>query len=96
MGTIKSLVLERLQQKGEVASCERVGEIVAKLLAPICKLLPDGTPEGNEYVKILSKSMDIGMCPSNLLVKKVVDERDDLCDYPCLRQRLECAINDWK
>ena len=97
MATLKSMVADKLGQKGENPSCGRIREIVRRMFDEICKSLPDGTLVGDEYARAISKSMDrAGLDPVDVLVESVMEDRDDLCDYPLLRRRLECAIKCWK
>ena len=96
MATIKSMVENKLRRKGQSTNCEYVREIVRKLLDRICESLPDGTIEGGEFENAISKSMDhAGIDPVGVLVESAMEDRNDLCDYPLIRQKLEHAINNW-
>lgn len=97
MATIRSMVEDKLRQKDESTSCGRVREIIRKMLDGICKSLPDGTLVGDEFANAISKSLDhAGTDPIDMLVEVAIEERDDLCEYPQLRHKLECAIKYWK
>ena len=97
MATIKSMVSDKLRQKGERPNCERIREIVRRIINRLCEPLPDGTPEGHEFEYMISKSLDrVGTGPNDILVDAAIEERNDLCEYPHLRHNLECAIKDWK
>ena len=97
MATIKSMIEDKLRQKGESPNCGRIRGIVRKLIDRICESQPDGKLEGREFVNVISQAMDqVGTEPIDMLVDMAMEDRNDLCDYPIIRQRLERAINDWR
>ena len=94
MATIKTMVVEKLQQEGRSTADDTIKEVIHRKMKEICKLLPDGTPEGREFADIMFKHLGEGHEKMvAVLVDKVMEVRDDLCDYPHLRQKLIGDIN---
>lgn len=97
MITIRSMIANKLRQKGESDHSKFVREIACRLLERVCEELPDETPEGREFADVMLKLQDqSGVNPIDVLVASVMEERDDLACYPKIRLKLESAINDWK
>lgn len=90
MATIRAMVEEKQQQGGHSTDAEIVKEKIRRQLAEVCNLLPNETPVGLEFASITSKLLDHRIHDDAVwtLVEKAMNERDDLCDYPHLRQEL--------
>ena len=93
---IRTMVEEKLKQKGWGVSDENVREIIRKLLNRICELLPnDKSQISEEFASIMFNNIGQNKVVE-ILVGKAIDERDDLLGYKCLRQKIEKAINMWR
>lgn len=76
MATIKSMVVEKLRQKGQSVDDEMVTTIVRRHLVGICQLLPNKTPEGREFERLLSEVLPKREdCSAALLIGKPADEQ---------------------
>ena len=95
MATISAMVAEKQQQGGLSTDAEIIKEKIRRHLAEVCKLLPDDTPVGREFANVMFKLQDHRKHEDavKILVEKAMNERDDLCDYPLLRQKLVGKIN---
>ena len=89
------MVAEKQQQGGHSTDAEIVKEKIRRDLAEVCNLLPNETPVGLEFASVMSKLLDhrIHDDAVRTLAEKAMNERDDLCDYPLLRQKLVGKIN---
>ena len=95
--TIKMMVEEKLVQKGWGISDTNVRDILKKILNRICDQLPQGNSKiSAEFVKVMFNSSTGTDKVIDVLIEKVVNERDDLVDYVSIRQEPENAINKWR
>ena len=90
MATIRSMVAEKQQQGGHSTDVEIIKEKIRRHLVEACKLLPNGTPEGLEFASVMAELHELREFKDAIdaLVAKAMNERDDLQDYPFLRQEL--------
>ena len=95
MATIRAMVAEKQQQGGHSTDVEIIKEKIRRHLAEVCKLLPDDTSVGREFANVMFELQDCLKHEDAVkrLVEKAMNERDDLCDYPLLRQKLVDEIN---
>ena len=95
MATIRAMVAEKQQQGGHSTDTETITGKIRQHLAEVCKLLPDETPIGREFAKVMFELKDHRNYEDAVktLVEKAMNERDDLRDYPLLRQKLVDEIN---
>ena len=94
--SIRTMVAEKLKQKGWGVSDENVREIIRKLLNRICELLPkDKAQISEEFASIMFNNVGEDSVVE-ILVEKAMKERDDLLGYKCIREKLEKAINTWR
>ena len=94
MATIRAMVVEKQQQRGHSTDDETIKGKVRQHLIEICKLLPDDTPVGREFANIMFELQDHRNHEEAVktLIAKAMNERDDLRDYPRLRQKLVDVI----
>ena len=95
MATIRAMVAEKQRQSGHSTEEEIIKEKVRRHLVEVCELLPNETPEGQEFASLMLQIQDhrIREEAMKTLVARAMDVRDDLCDYPLLRQKLVDVIN---
>ena len=96
MATIKEMIVEKLRQQKRDTADYIVSGKIKQYLKEICLRLPDETPAGQEFVKIINSIQDEWHDKAvNTLVEKAMNVRDDLKgdDYRSLRQKLVAAIN---
>ena len=95
MATIRSMVAEKQQQGGYSTDVEIIKEKIRRYLVEACELLPNETPEGQEFASVMAELHELREFKAAIdaLVAKAMNERDDLCDYPHLRQKLVDEIN---
>ena len=55
MPTIKALIVERRRLRGRSDDNNSVEELVCQYLKNACKFFPDATPEGIEFLSVMSK-----------------------------------------
>ena len=55
MPTIKALIVERRRLRGRSDDDNSVKELVCRYLKNVCKFFPDATPEGMEFLSVMSK-----------------------------------------
>ena len=101
---IKALIVEKIQQQRqltspqEVVSEEEIRKVVGKYLHVVCLTFPgennrDKNPAGVEFADIMfSADRDLHDAAERKIVEKIMEERDDLADYPNLRQKIVDAI----
>lgn len=95
------LVAEKLEQSEREADADTIKKKIGSKLKEVCRLLPNESDEGKEFVTVMfkfvppvpSKGKDTFNNTIEALVAKCMDARDDLCDYPHIRQKLVDAIN---
>ena len=94
MATIRAIVAEKQQQRGHSADESTIKEKVRRHLVEVCKLLPDDTPVGREFANVMFDLQDRLSHEEAVktLIEKAMNERDDLQDYPFLRQELVLKI----
>ena len=95
MATIRSMVAEKQQQGGHSTDAEIVKEKIRRDLAEVCNLLPNETPVGLEFASVMAELPELREFKDAIdaLVAKAMNERDDLQDYPHLREKLVDKIN---
>ena len=101
---IKALIVEKIQQQRqlttpqETVSEEDIRKVVGKYLHVVCLTFPgennrDKNPAGVEFADIMfSADKDLHDAAERKIVEKIMEERDDLVDYPNLRQKIVEAI----
>lgn len=102
--TIKALIAEKIQRQRQLISPqEAVGEedirkMVGKYLHVVCLTFPgennrDKNPAGVEFADIMfGADKDLHNAAERKIIEKIMEERDDLVDYPNLRQKIVEAI----
>ena len=113
MATIKSIVVEKLQQRGSPHNDDDVRKWLLPIVEKTCCLLPgencaETNPVGFEFSRVMFlvdspfrneseeiiEGRDLYEKALNKLIAKILEERDDLCDYPNLRKEIVDAINN--
>ena len=89
------MVAEKQQQSGHSTDAETIKGKIRQHLVEACKLLPDETPVGRDFAKVMFELQDHRNYEDAVktLVEKAMNERDDLQDYPHLRQELVLKVN---
>ena len=102
--TIKALIVEKIQQQRqlttpqETVSEEDIRKMVGKYLHVACLTFPgennrDKNPAGVEFADIMfGADKDLHNAAERKIIEKIMEERDDLVDYPNLRQKIVEAI----
>lgn len=95
MATIRLMVAEKQQQGGHSTDAEIIKEKIRRHLMEVSRILPNETPEGLEFASVMAELHELREFKdaTDALVAKAMNERDDLCDYPHLRQKLVDEIN---
>ena len=90
MATIRAMVAEKQRQSGHSTEEEIIKEKVRRHLVEVCELLPNETPEGQEFASVMAELHELREFKDAIdaLVAKAMNERDDLQDYSFLRQEL--------
>lgn len=92
--TIKKMIVDKLRQEDRETSDDIVQGKARQYLKEICRLLPDESPAGQDFANLISKIQDEWHQKAvAMLIEYAMEERNDLSDYPQLRQRLVAAIN---
>ena len=96
MATIRAMVAEKQRQSGHSTEEEIIKEKVRRHLVEVCKLLPNKDSIGREFAKVMFELQDQPKHEEAVktLVAMAMDERDDLQDYPFLRQELVRKIKE--
>ena len=101
---IKALIVEKIQRQRqltspqEAVSEEDIRKEVGEYLRVVCLTFPgennrDKNPAGVEFADIMfSADKDLHDAAERKIVEKIMEERDDLVDYPNLRQKIVEAI----
>ena len=102
--TIKTLIIEKIRQQRqlispqEAVSEEDIRKMVGKYLHVVCLTFPgennrDKNPAGVEFADIMfGADKDLHNAAERKIIEKIMEERDDLVDYPNLRQKIVEAI----
>lgn len=102
--TIKTLIIEKIRQQRqftsprEAVSEEDIRAEVEKYLREVCFNLPgendpENNKEGVEFAKIMfCTQQDLHAVAVNKIVEMIMEERNDLVDYPHLRKKIGDAM----
>ena len=89
------MVAEKQQQGGHSTDAEIIKEKIRRHLMEVSRILPNETPEGLEFASVMAELHKLREFKAAIdaLVAKAMNERDDLQDYPHLRQELVLQVN---
>lgn len=100
MKKIKEMLREKLRRGDQSPDEATVFKAVRQYLEYICETLPDETPKGQDFSNALcgwrgewGSGTGVGEKVIDKLIEKALDERDDLLEFPHLRQKLVREIN---
>ncbi len=97
MATIKAMIADKLQQENRETADYVIKGKIRQYLEKICLLLPDETPAGQDFAKLIFKIQEEWHKKVvTMLIEYASEEGNDLVDYPHLRQTLVEAINEWR
>ena len=95
MATIKTMIVDKLRQENRETGDDIVSGTMRQYLDEICRLLPDETPAGQDFVKLVFKIQDEWHKKAiSMLIEYAMEERNDLAEYPHIRQKLSDVINN--
>ena len=102
--TIKALIVEKIRQQRqftsprEAVSEEDIRAEVEKYLRVVCFNLPgendpENNKEGAEFAKIMfCAHQDLHAAALSKIIEMIIDDKNNLADYPCLRKKIKDAI----